>query len=80
MKKLCLNCRRGYYLKKELQDKEFNRDAVKVYGYKRFLKSLKYSLEGLVYAYRYEQSFWVHAFFTVLAVLLGIIFNKVFKQ
>ena len=40
--------------------KNFNRDAVKVYGVSRFFKSVKYSIDGLVYAYRYEQSLWLH--------------------
>ena len=55
--------------------KEFNRENVKVYGYKRFLKSLKYSFDGLFYAYRYEQSLWLHAIAVVIAVSLGIFFK-----
>ncbi len=62
-------------MKKELQDKEFNRDNVKVYGIKRFFKSIKYSLDGLLYAYRYEQSLWLHGLATLLAVIMGIIFK-----
>ena len=63
-------------MKKESQDnQEFNREAVKVYGINRFFKSVKYSLEGLYYAYRYEQSLWLHGFCTILAVVLGIIFQ-----
>lgn len=68
-------------MKKELQDKnslaqkEFNRDDVKVYGIGRFLKSVKYSLQGLYYAYRYEQSLWLHGFATILAVIMGFIFK-----
>lgn len=65
-------------MKKELQDKEnqeFSRDAVKVYGFSRFFKSVKYSLDGLFYAYRYEQSLWLHGFFTILAIILGIFFK-----
>ncbi len=60
----------------KVQDvKKFNRENVKVYGYKRFLKSLKYSLDGLRYAYRYEQSLWLHAFATVFAIILGLTFQ-----
>lgn len=55
--------------------KNFNRDAVKVYGFSRFFKSIKYSLDGLVYAYRYEQSLWLHGIVSVFAVILGIIFK-----
>ena len=61
-------------LKKE-EMKEFNRENVKVYGWGRFFKSIKYSLDGLFYAYRYEQSLWIHGFATILAVFLGIIFR-----
>lgn len=69
-------------MKKELQDKakdmnikKFNRDDVKVYGIGRFLKSIKYSLDGLYYAYRYEQSLWLHGLVTILAVIMGFIFK-----
>ncbi len=55
--------------------KKFNRESVKVYGYKRFFKSIKYSLDGLRYAYHYEQSLWLHAFAVIVAVSLGIIFK-----
>lgn len=55
--------------------KKFNRDNVKVYGISRFFKSIKYSLDGLVYAYRYEQSLWLHGIVSILAVILGIIFK-----
>ena len=55
--------------------KTFNRDSVKVYGYKRFIKSIKYSIDGLLYAYRYEQSLWIHGLVTILAITMGIIFE-----
>ncbi|MBE6154059.1 MAG: diacylglycerol kinase [Firmicutes bacterium] len=54
------------------EGEEFNREGIKVYGYKRILNSFKYSMNGLTYAYRYEQSFWIHAFFTGIAIILGI--------
>lgn len=64
-------------MKKELPDevKKFNRDDVKVYGIGRFFKSIKYSLSGLYYAYRYEQSLWLHGLSTILAVIMGVIFK-----
>lgn len=70
-------------MKKELQDKalrrkdmeKFSRQSVKVYGVARFFKSIKYSLDGLYYAYRYEQSLWIHGLATILAIILGIIFK-----
>ncbi len=65
-------------MKQESQDKKiekFNRESIKVYGLKRFFKSIKYSIQGLAYSYRYEQSFWIHGFATLLAVVLGVIFH-----
>ncbi len=61
-------------MKQEQQDK-FEREKVKVYGPMRFIKSIKYSLDGLFYAYRYEQSLWIHGFAVLLAVILGIAFQ-----
>ena len=41
-------------MKQVQQDNQkFERDKVKVYGPMRFIKSIKYSLDGLFYAYRY---------------------------
>ena len=47
----------------------------KEFGFKRFLKSFKYSLEGLKYAYKNEQSMLVHLIVTIIAVTLGILFK-----
>lgn len=54
---------------------QISRDELKKKGFKRFLASIKYSIEGLIYAYRYEQSLWIHGIFTIFAVALGIIFQ-----
>ena len=54
---------------------QISRDNIKKKGIGRFFKSIKYSLEGLIYAYHYEQSLWVHGIFTFLAILLGIFFH-----
>ena len=65
-------------MKQESQNnnkEKFVREKVKVYGPMRFIKSIKYSLDGLFYAYRYEQSLWIHGFAVLLAVILGIIFQ-----
>ncbi len=64
----------GKELKKQ-EMQEFNREDVKVYGFSRFFKSIKYSLQGLFYAYRYEQSLWIHGIATIVAIALGIIFQ-----
>lgn len=55
--------------------KYISRDEIKQKGIKRFFRSIKFSIEGLIYAYRYEQSMWVHAIATTLTVILGIIFK-----
>ena len=52
-------------MKPELRNKKF--------GFKRFLRSFKYSFQGLKYAYLNEQSMFIHALCTILAVFLGII-------
>ena len=64
-------------MKQEQQDnkEKFVREKVKVYGPMRFFKSIKYSLDGLFYAYRYEQSLWIHGFAVLLAVILGFVFQ-----
>lgn len=60
--------------------KKFSRESVKVYGIERFFKSIKYSLDGLIYAYRYEQSLWIHGFATILAIIMGFIFKIKFSE
>lgn len=70
-------------MKRELLDKklnskdmkEFKREAVKTYGISRFFMSIKYSLDGLFYAYKYEQSLWIHGFATILSIIMGFIFE-----
>ena len=63
-------------MKQESQDKkQFERDKVKVYGPMRFLKSIKYSLDGLIHAYRYEHSLWIHGAAVLLAIILGFAFQ-----
>ena len=54
---------------------QISRDEIKQKGIKRFFNSVKYSIEGLIYAYRYEQSLWIHAIATIFSVCLGIIFQ-----
>ena len=63
-------------MKQVQQDSQkFERDKVKVYGPMRFIKSIKYSLDGLFYAYRYEQSLWIHGAAVILAIILGFSFQ-----
>lgn len=44
-------------------------------GFKRFLNSIKYSLDGLKYAYQNEQSLIIHGVGTLIIIILGIIFQ-----
>lgn len=44
-------------------------------GLKKIYYSTKYSVDGLVYAYKNERSLWLHATLTLIAVCLGIIFR-----
>ena len=52
---------------------KISRDDIKVRGFARFKKSFGYSIDGLKYAYKYEQSMLIHIFATILAILLGLI-------
>lgn len=47
--------------------------VVKPRGIKRFINSFKYSIEGLIYAYRNEQSLFIHVCMTILAIALGLL-------
>lgn len=47
-------------------------------GIKRFFNSIKYSLDGLAYAYRNEQSLIIHGVGTTLIIILGLIFQITF--
>lgn len=53
--------------------KYVSRDEIKKKGIGRVFRSCKYSIQGLMYAYRYEQSMWIHAGASVIAIILGII-------
>ena len=54
---------------------KISRDNIKKRGIKRFANSFKYSIEGLIYAYKNEQSLLIHFVATVFAVFLGILFG-----
>lgn len=55
-------------MKSKLQEK-----IVKPRGIKRFINSFKYSIEGLIYAYRNEQSLFIHVCMTILVIVLGLL-------
>ena len=52
---------------------KISRDEIKKKGIKRTLRTFKYSMQGLAYAYKNEQSMWIHAIGTVLTVILGLV-------
>lgn len=47
----------------------------KKFGFKRFLNTFKYSYQGLKYAYTNEQSMFIHAISSLVAILLAIVFK-----
>ena len=51
-----------------------NRETKKM-GINRFKNSFKYSIAGLKYAYKYEQSMTIHFFMTALVIILGVFFK-----
>ncbi len=54
---------------------KISRDEIKKRGLKRFFKSFKYSIDGLIYAYKYEQSMLIHVIVTILVILVNIFFG-----
>ena len=59
---------------------KISRDDLKKKGFKRFLKSFKNSVDGLAYAYKNEQSLWIHGISSVVSITLGIIFQLKFYE
>ncbi len=47
----------------------------KSYGVRRLINSVINSYEGLKYAYTHEQSLLLHVFFSIVAILCGILFE-----
>lgn len=50
-----------------------SRDEQKKLGIKRFFKSFKHSMDGLNYAYKYEQSMLIHVVVTLLVLIGGFV-------
>lgn len=53
--------------------KSVSRNKSNYTGFKRILYSTKYSLEGLIYAYRHEKSLWIHAGISIVSIILGLV-------
>ena len=49
-------------------------------SFKRFLNSIKFSIDGLVNAYQNEQSLWLHGVCTVGIIILGFLLQISFVQ
>lgn len=54
---------------------KISRDEIKKRGFNRFFKSFSYSIEGLKYAYKYEQSMMIHVIATILVIAVNIFFQ-----
>ncbi len=54
---------------------QISREKLKEKGIKRIFRSIKCSLDGLYYAYRYEQSLWLHGLLSIFTIILGLCFK-----
>ena len=54
---------------------KISRDDIKKRGFGRFLKSFGYSIDGLKYAYKYEQSMLIHVIVTIAVIIVNIFFK-----
>ena len=52
-----------------------SRDEQKKRGLRRFFKSFGYSIDGLKYAYKYEQSMFVHITMLCFVIIFGLFFR-----
>lgn len=52
-----------------------SREKIKRRGLKRFFNSFKYSMEGLKYAYKAEQSLTIHCLAVLVVIFLGLFFK-----
>ncbi len=59
---------------------QVSREKIKKRGIKRFFASIRNSIAGLWYAYRYEQSLWIHGVVSLFTISLGFIFQIKFWE
>lgn len=52
---------------------KISRDDIKKRGFKRFIKSFGYSIDGLKYAYKYEQSMLIHVIATIAVITVNLL-------
>ena len=50
-----------------------SRDKLKERSFKRLIKSFKYAIEGIIYAFKYEQNIIVHTLVMSLTIMFGVI-------
>lgn len=50
---------------------KISRDDIKKRGFKRFFKSFGYSIDGLKYAYKFEQSMLIHVIATIFVIVVN---------
>ena len=50
-----------------------SRDKLKERSFKRLIKSFKYAIEGIIYAFKYEQNIIVHTLVMALVIVFGVI-------
>lgn len=54
---------------------KISRDEIKKRGFGRFFRSFSYSLQGLQYAYKYEQSMLIHVIATICVITANFFFS-----
>lgn len=59
---------------------EEKRKEIKKRGIKRFINSFHYSWDGIKYAFKYEQSMFIHILMTLLVVVCGIVLELNFQE
>ncbi len=50
-----------------------SRDKLKKRSLKRLINSFKYAIEGIIYAFKFEQNIVVHTIVAILVIIMGII-------
>ena len=54
---------------------KISRDGIKKRGLLRFVRSFTFSISGLIYAYKYEQSMLIHVLATICVLAANIFFG-----
>ena len=49
-----------------------SRDKLKKRSLKRLLNSFKYAIEGIIYAFKFEQNIVVHTIVAIIVIIMGI--------